>query len=499
MKIIEIFTAMHPTYILNSHATHSNLPFFVLFHPNSASFHHKMFLTKSIIALACIAKVYSSRATEPAIPSASEPRSAAAGGHFDLSAAAEKLLIKKPKPTVADLDALVKGLVASSDVVSAGFIGGSDAASLDSMSASLGHEAIPASPFLRRAAINSAPGTFTDSDMVRIDIIPDEGAGVMLQEFPSASGSSVTGIAAPIVASTNAIRYIISNIAPIAEIVAALADINSKINAENYVNLINLFDKNFNAPLKALATRAITEIPQSDGSASRWKAILWELHVLVDGYVSQSKDIEDWAAFKAQLDTTLTRLNVYAMVARDRAAEPPPAAGTSNADLEQQLQVALVDTLCACFGECLFRICGRTGDGGPVPPAVPGDVVHAPDDALRKAIALTLFVESVALSIDGIVREIGSLQRATGPDADERIKNLKLRITLRVVNLLKQALVNNVVDKVYNAIQNKSISILGIMNGVTSASAWDSVKEEIVNSLIAIRDDLNASKPISIF
>lgn len=393
MKIIEILPALHPTYILHSNATDSNLPFFVLFrsNPNSASIRHKMLLIKSFVALGCIAKVYSSTATT--------------GGRVDLSGAAARLLMDKPKPTAAELDAVVLGLVSSGDVVSAGFLGGSDVASLDSMSAALRHDALPPAPMMRRAVTKSATASVTSIDMVGIDVIPDEGAGIMLREVPSGPGSSGAGSAAPGVVSTDAMRFIISNIDTITKIVAVLNDINSKINSENYVDLIKLFDLQFNVPLNALATDALTKIPQSEESASRWKAALWELHLFVAGYVSQSKGIEDWAAFKAQLDSTLTRLVDYAMVARDRAVEPPPAAGTSNTDLEHQLQVAVVDTGCACFGKCLFRICGWTKSGAPVPTADPSAVVRAPADATRKAIELTLFVESVVVSIDGIVRK----------------------------------------------------------------------------------------------
>lgn len=54
------------------------------------------------------------------------------------------------------------------------------------------------------------------------------------------------------------------------------------------------------------------------------------------------------------------------------------------------------------------------------------------------------------------------------------------------------------VDKVYDAIKNKSMFILANMNGVTSASAWDSVKDNIADALNAITHDLNASKPVGV-
>ena len=76
--------------------------------------------------------------------------------------------------------------------------------------------------------------------------------------------------------------------------------------------------------------------------------------------------------------------------------------------------------------------------------------------------------------------------------------NLKLRIALRVTNLVKQALANDALGKLFDKIKSRSVLLMGTMSGVGSAGSWEAIKDTVSEVLAAITQDLEASKPTGV-
>lgn len=112
----------------------------------------------------------------------------------------------------------------------------------------------------------------------------------------------------------------------------------------------------------------------------------------------------------------------------------------------------------------------------------------------KKAIEVVFFIESTVASIESIIKEVKALDSA-GPEWGARMKNLKLRIALRLTTLLKEAIANDAFENLRGSLENKSALVLASLSGVGTEAGWETIKHSVSKLLSAVVSDLNASKP----
>jgi hypothetical protein len=348
-------------------------------------------------------------------------------------------------------------------------------------------------PRVRFAPRMDAKGDYTV--VARAESEPaDESVGIKARTAAAAPSSDVVD---PAKAQLESTKYIITTIDTLSHILVVLNAIEGDVNAGNYLTVIAKVDDECNYQLSKLADEAIDRIITNDDLACKWKKALRAVEAQVTQYTDAKPGPGTWPAFKAEVLEALTTLIDYAVVAKTNAEEMVVTAqpGDSNDVLEDKLQDAVVDTGCLCLRKCFYRVCdGSRRTTTPTPPPVAPGVVGPTSDRL-KALRLAIFIDSTIATIQGIVKEVKELQ-SSGAAGEERLKNLKLRIALRLMSMLKQALANDVLDKVYDAIKNRSLYLLGTLSGVTASSGgWDTIKGAVSDTLNMIVTDLNASKP----
>jgi len=318
----------------------------------------------------------------------------------------------------------------------------------------------------------------------------------------TASSAAAADIALidPEAAQLESTKYIITTIDTLTHILVVLSSVEGDVNAGNYLTVVAKVDSECNYVLSKLVEEAIDRIVTNDDFAAKWKKALRQILAQMTAYTETKPGPDTWEAFKAQTIDALSVLVDYAMVAKTTAEENAVTAapGDSNAVLEQKLETAVVDTGCLCLWKCMYRICRSTGAVSettttPLPPVAPG--IAGPNSERLKALQLVLFIDSTVVTIQGIVKQVRELE-TSGPEGEERLKNLKLRIGLQLMSMLRQAIANDALDKIYDAIKNRSLYLLGTLSGVTSAAGgWDAIKGAVSDSLNAIVADLDASKP----
>jgi hypothetical protein len=155
-----------------------------------------------------------------------------------------------------------------------------------------------------------------------------------------------------------------------------------------------------------------------------------------------------------------------------------------------------------CLWKCLFSVCGgrsaTTTTAAPSSSALGGAPLSPASTAAIKTLQLALFIDSTVATIQAIIDEIRTLD-ASGSEGQQRLKNLQLRIGLRLMSMLKQAIANDALEKIYDTLKGRTVYLLGSVNGVTSAGAWDTIKGAVSDTLAAIISDLNSSKPADVF
>jgi hypothetical protein len=405
------------------------------------------------------------------------------------------LLMTKGKPSVSDLDSLVKGLYLSAEynqISRNERLGDVEFEELVDSIAPSHSDLVPAAMRRMRATAKEDAGLIVTADIVLAEVGSD---GVGLPVITTSLPTTLP----PSEGSIQATQYIITTIDTISHLMLVLNRIDANIKEENYVELIKEFNEVFSPMLAQLANEATDRLFTSDATAARWKDALWQLHLLVANYATEKRGFEQWVDFKTQVLGAMGRLLDYAIVAKTTAgSNTPPPPGTSNAALQQQLQDEAVQTGCLCLYKCLFRICGKATDvkttSSPVAitTGLPGEYA-GPTDSTRKAVELVLFIDSTVASIKSIISEVQRLD-SSGPDGEERMKNLKLRIALRLTNLLKQAIANDAFERIYDTLKTRSVLLLGSLSGINSGG-WDAIKETVTEVLTAITSDLNSSKP----
>ena len=424
------------------------------------------------------------------------------------------MLLASGDPTIEELDALTKGLFLSPEyhhVIRTDRMGETEFSELvDSIAPS--QQDVDSRNRENANAAYEPISTF-DIDLSggptpQVDSVPKrEVAGapklrVAGGPLSKADGTSIL-VNAPVTieSSTQSLQYIVKTIDTLSHLMLVFNRIDADINAQNYVTLLKDLDEEFNPVLAKLANEAIDRLVKSDSTAAKWKDAVWQLHLMVANYVVEGQGIEQWPAFKNQVLATLVKILNYATVANLATNQQISSADASNAELKHQLQQEVVQTGCMCLFQCLTRICApraqaTTSAPSPTPTIDSEGHYGGPSDAARRALELVMFIESTETSLRAIIAEVSSL-RASGREGEDRMKNLKLRIALRLTNLLKQAIANHAFEKVKNTLKSKSLVLLGSLSG-TSGDGWETIKDtisEVLNSIIA---DLNASKPANV-
>ena len=296
-------------------------------------------------------------------------------------------------------------------------------------------------------------------------------------------------------ANHRSMQYIITTIDTLSHLLLVINQLDVDVKTQNYVEILKTLDSDFNTMLAQLANEAIDFLSLSTDSPVVWMEALWRMHLLVENYVSEEKGIDDWNVFKAQVTMGLKKLVDYAVVTKSAVNSYEPTSGESNDKLKQELQNAAVDTTCLCIWKCAYTLCTR----GPATDQItttgqPGveDTVAIP--STTHAIQTILFIESSVATLLSLIRDVETLD-ASGADGKERILNLELRIGIRIVNIIKQALVNDALSKIYEKLRGRSILILWTMSGIVDSTRWGAVKETVSTLISAIVSDLNASRP----
>ena len=309
----------------------------------------------------------------------------------------------------------------------------------------------------------------------------------------------------PATAQYQSTKYIITTIDTLVHIMTVLNAVEKDVNAGNYLGVITTVDEQCNFMISKLAEEAVGRVFTSGDTAAKWRDALKQLGIKVATYVAARPGPESWPTFKAEILAAIGTLIDYAVVAKatmEASTTPPPTA--TNEQLQQQLQNEAVDAGCMCLWKCLFSICGGRRTATTAAPSVSaggaasGSTALVPSTATAKTLELALFIDSTVATIQSIIHEVRTLE-AAGPEGQQRLKNLQLRIGLRVMSLLKQAIANDALEKLYDTLKTRSAYLIGSMNGVSSASAWDSIKGVVADTLTAIVSDLNASKPADVF
>ena len=316
---------------------------------------------------------------------------------------------------------------------------------------------------------------------------------------PVGASATVALSTDPATAQFQSTKYIITTIDTLVHVVTVLDAVQADVNAGNYLGVVTTVDEQCNFMLSKLADEAVDKIFTRGDTAAKWKDALKQVEIQVSNYVATKPGPETWPAFKDQVLAAIRTLVDYAVVARatmEASTTPPP--GASNEQLEQQLQNEAIDTGCMCLWKCLFSVCGGRGEttttASPASVAVGG----APSTAATKTLQLALFIDSTVATIQAIIDEIRTLD-ASGSEGQQRLKNLQLRIGLRLMSMLKQAIANDALEKIYDTLKGRTVYLLGSVNGVSSAGAWDTIKGAVSDTLAAIISDLNASKPTDVF
>ena len=428
----------------------------------------------------------------------------ASSSEFDYNQRLASLLVEGGRPDVAELDNLVRNLFGSRDyqhVTRGEKIGDSDFISLlDSVvppSAESGGDSPVSAIFTSKTSRGANPSMLR---VARAGGGPTRSSEA-LDGIPAISLSDVTVSASnPSDANSKSIQYIVTTIDTLSHLVLVINQLDADMKSQSYVDVVKALDADFNPLLAQLANEAIDRLSLSSASSKNWKDALWQLHLLVADYVSQEKGIDDWAAFKAQVAAGLAKLIDYAVVANAIGPAYVPPKEATNEELKQELQNEAIDTTCLCVWKCLYRICsGRSSATTTTAlPGVEGDehgVRSAPGTA--QAIQTILFIESSVATLQGLINEIETLN-AAGEEGKERIDNFKLRVGLRITNIIKQALLNDALDKIYDKLKGRSVLLLGTMTGVSNSGSWDAVKTNIASTISAIVSDLNDSKPAGV-
>jgi hypothetical protein len=299
-------------------------------------------------------------------------------------------------------------------------------------------------------------------------------------------------------ANHKSMQYIITTIDTLSHLLLVINQLDVDIKTQTYVEILKTLDTDFNTLLAQLANEAIDRLSLSTDSADVWKEAVWRMHLLVVNYVSQEKSIDDWNPFKEQVTVGLKKLVDYAVVAKSAVNTYEPTSGESNDKLKQELQNAAVDTTCLCIWKCAYTLCTRGAATNQITTTgLPGAEFTVAIPSTTQAIQTLLFIESSVATLLSLIREIETLD-ASGADGKERILNLELRIGIRIVNIIKQALVNDALTTIYDKLRGRSVLILGTMSGIVESTSWDAVKNTVSTLISAIVSDLNASKPSNI-
>lgn len=302
----------------------------------------------------------------------------------------------------------------------------------------------------------------------------------------------------PSTAQYQSTKYIITTIDTLVHIVTVLNAVEADVNAGNYIGVVTRVDEECNFLLSKLADEAISKIFTRGDTAAKWKDALRQVQIQVSSYVATKPGPETWPAFKAQVIAAITTLVDYAVVAKS-AVDATPAPGATNEQLQQQLQDQAIETGCLCLWK-MFSCCNSNSVRTAPPPST-GPVsatTLSPSSATVKTLQLALFIDSTVATIQTIIDEVRTIE-AAGPEGEQRLKNLQLRIGLRLMNLAKEALANDALEKIYDTLKGRTVYLLGSFRGVSSAGAWDSIKGTVADTLAAIISDLNASKPGDVF
>ena len=438
------------------------------------------------------------------------------------------LMIEKGKPTASDLDALAVTLFTSSDylrIVNQGKLGPSNPRPLPSFrsespatsttgvaaSSPVGHDVEELES--ARAEILQAGIEVREEARGKISSVSPPGAGVGagapvgLPDVGVVVGAGAGGSAdaAPLPDMTadeeRITEYIVTTIDAVTHLVVVLNAVNADIKESTYFDLVVQFDHEFSPLLAQLANDAVGRIHiMSETSAARWRDTLWMTHELVTTFVTEKRGFAQWKEFNDKVAGSLQKILDYAIVAQMAGTNAPPPADATTAELKAEVEVQAAQTLCLCVWKCLYKICGQSIDVATTTttsvPAVAGAAGRpGMDPSRRNAIILVLFIERTVASVESILAEVRSIETSGNADA---ILNLKLRITLRIMNVVKEAVANDALSTVYDKLKNRSVLLLGTLNGISDPAGWAGVRTSVTSVLQGITGDLNAAKPADI-
>jgi hypothetical protein len=398
------------------------------------------------------------------------------------------LLATKGDPSISDIDDLMKRLYVSPEYHRITRV--QEGESIQFIKESPLEDGSTEASILGATTVSSGVDATADLSLVNPEITSESGVSIPAPDITPNGRGAVPSIPPGV---GHELEYIISTIDTLSHLLLVLNQIDSDLKAENYVEVIKELNEQFDPILAQLANEATSRLFTSETTAAKWKDAVWQLHLMVSNYESDTKGIAEWNKFKPQVMKALARLLDIAVVAKSTQTNTPPPAGTSNEQLKRQLQDELIETSCVCLGRCLFRICGSRNDvattSAPTT-TVPGDY-QGPSDMIRKALELNLFIDGLVGQIRSIIEEVKNLD-SSGPEGQARMENLKLRIALRITSLVKIALANDSLKDFHNkALKGQSLVLFGTLGGI---KGWDSIKDTVAQILTAITADLNASK-----
>ena len=474
----------------------------ISFHSPEIPSIHKMYRYTGYVAALSVLAFTGSRSSAP----------------LDFGHALASLLATKAKPSTADFDEILKAVIKTDDYQQllasqadpdglavllddvrvlapvadsgAGLRGSASASSADAASTGLRLPDV-------ELVVSHEPVTSSGSagrPMARLAVSAGDSA---LGGVPPTATLSVSSD--PSTAQYQSTKYIITTIDTLGHIVTVLNAVEADVNAGNYLSVVTRVDEECNFLLSKLADDAISKIFTRDDTAAKWKNALKQVQIQMSTYVATKPGPETWLAFKAQMVAAITTLLDYAIVARTTMGSTP-APGTSNEELERQVQDKAIETGCLCIWK-LFSCCYNSDSVKTAPPpstAPDSGVVAPPSSATMKTLQLALFIDHTVATIQSIIDEVRTLE-ASGPEGERRLRNLQLRIELGIMTLTQEALANDALVKIYDALKGRSLFLLGTFRGVSSAGAWDSIKAAVTETLAAIVSDLNASKPGDVF
>ena len=279
-------------------------------------------------------------------------------------------------------------------------------------------------------------------------------------------------------------RFMAASFAKLAQLVLTLTkEIPVLVTDADYPRFLFTLETKVDTVLAELALNAqkrMASITQT--AADKWRDALMEIHLMVQLYVKESPGAHTWHDFKEELLTSLKTLLNFAKIARGSATRRIDADAT-NTELTAAIARNAVDTSVLCWFRCFRGICCKGDDV--VDSTVP--VASATDNLIE----LAMFIDNAVANIRDIASEVKDYQKSR---SESELVNLRLRISLRLMNLVKLTIAHKSLENLYQVLNAKTLIILALMQGVQPDS-WNSIKKQLGNILLSIVKVLLEARP----